>query len=507
MDRALIAISCTNPEMHQLPFEIAHDGERFLQTGNRMIFRYINDGVKITPRLGGPGRVLVVLSEPKGVGDYPPWGRDAFASKIGPILENTGRSYKLIDHAGIRDVDDHLREERDAQRFYDTIIIISHGKPATETQDASLIFERPGTGSEEYHASNLATSLSGHKGCTLVLFACNSASADMSNAVASIAYQSIRGGQVGAVLAMQRMITVDSALEMCETVLRSIRTENDIFTVFHDTINVAGTENCTPCLYTRIPPSLRAEADGDFELVEKSILISLFAAPLPEKMQVVFSLATLFMGVPLADYRDNKQKWYNIPQGTFHYRGPTVARSCLIAIQGVLTLLGKLLPADQVTGSISIIGAEELKSMIENQRATHFFVMGSRSHELARPLLESYSQDFRFKFDAAAWHIIDQRTGIKYSTSDPSATTGTDDSGGDDFALIEKIVNFDGSVFFFIAGLWDTSTLAAGQYLVRHRRALAERYGPGGFQLVLRTVKGLPSVRRVEVERPPTLRS
>jgi hypothetical protein len=73
-----------------------------------------------------------------------------------------------------------------------------------------------------------------------------------------------------------------------------------------------------------------------------------------------------------------------------------------------------------------------------------------------------------------------------------------------DYALIEKIIDeISDRVIFVIGGMWDTSSLTAGRYLIEHREKIYRKFGGGGFQYVLEIPAGSTLVKNVVIERSP----
>ena len=66
--------------------------------------------------------------------------------------------------------------------------------------------------------------------------------------------------------------------------------------------------------------------------------------------------------------------------------------------------------------------------------------------------------------------------------------------------MIEKVVE-SRRVVFFIAGLWDSGTLAAGRYLVDKRKELVREFSSAGFQILLRMDAGYSDVRETIFRR------
>ena len=76
----------------------------------------------------------------------------------------------------------------------------------------------------------------------------------------------------------------------------------------------------------------------------------------------------------------------------------------------------------------------------------------------------------------------------------------------EDYALIEKIIDGPRTIFI-VAGMRDSSTLAAGQHLCREWQNLQKRYGRKEFQLLLKLnpdvgVFGVKVIDRARPEPP-----
>ena len=138
--RTLVGISSSDPALHLLPFEVAHDGAQFLQAGNRIIFRHVNDGVDIEPRLPIQ-RILVALAEPQSPPKYPAWGHDEFAMDIHGFLKAWPAYFKILPHATPDELHQHLVEERSAGRQYDVILFVAHGEFGEAGGDGYLVLE------------------------------------------------------------------------------------------------------------------------------------------------------------------------------------------------------------------------------------------------------------------------------------------------------------------------------------------------------------------------------
>jgi hypothetical protein len=184
------------------------------------------------------------------------------------------------------------------------------------------------------------------------------------------------------------------------------------------------------------------------------------------------------MGLKPEQYQQGKvDGWLAVPPGTYHYPGPTLAFTAFGALKGIVALLGKIFDSDEIQTRIALSTDEDTESLVRSGAYTHYILLGTRSHHHARKLLAQYSDDFDFSFSPDRWSIFDRRTGQSYSVPDPSQTTSRDTVEGSDYALIEKVIDpLNRAVIIFIGGMWDTGTLAAGTFLLSHRKRIAQRF-------------------------------
>lgn len=223
--------------------------------------------------------------------------------------------------------------------------------------------------------------------------------------------------------------------------------------------------------------------------------------------RVVFIYPTFRMGLKPDEYKKAKAEGrLSLPSETYHYRGATSAMTAFGATKGLIALLGKFFDPDELQSRVAVATEEETESLVRSGAYTHYILMGTRSHLQAIRVLAQYSPDFEFNFDKSEWSVIDKRTGEKYSVPNPSEPSLDDQTEGKDYALVEKIVDpLLRKVIIFIGGMWDTGTLAAGAFLIAHRKQIFEQFGSGGFQYLLEVTPGSTHVQRIVLERSPLL--
>ena len=177
------------------------------------------------------------------------------------------------------------------------------------------------------------------------------------------------------------------------------------------------------------------------------------------------------------------------------------------AVEPLIQLVGRFLPkSEDLARRARIIPGHVVDASFEAKEFTHYVLVGSRSHDFSRSKLPQYSRDFAFEFtECGPWRLIDRREGIFYDVANP-ALAAAPTPNASDYALVEKIVDPQNDrVLLVIAGMWSSSTLAAGRYLFDKRDEIVRRFGAGGFQFVLETRQGTSEVTRVVVSREPLL--
>jgi len=511
-DRVLIGISSRSPQIYSIPLEIAHNGEEYLVSANRILFRYINDGVNIEPRLTNLRRFLFVLAEPKS-GEYSEWGHDYFAEQITETLHGPDIELDILKHANPEELQSRLGKRRGQGNAYDVIFVVAHGEAASPLEDGYLVLEDENGNPSLFNSDKFATAITGHQGCLVALCSCSSAKSEWTNPLASIAQRLIFSGQAGAVIAMQRPITKEKGLLFAKNFVRYLQEGSNVFDAYRDSSSLAtsaGWEHGVPCLYSRLPREDKenqplTQQPRDQEAFRMN---SLFYVD-PHKSRFVFILPSFQMGLKADDFeRAKAEKVIQIPEGTYYYRGKTSAITDFGAIKDMIAILGRLFEMEEVQNRIVLATDEQAEDLFIGGEYTHYVLVGSKSHKYSRQILKQYSEDFEFSFTEKDWSIIDKRENKKYTVPDPSQTAESPDPKiqyeGMDYAIIEKIIDEVASrVVFIIAGMWDTSTLAAGKFLIEHREDIYQKFGAGGFQYLLEIPAGSTRVKSVKLERSP----
>lgn len=512
-DRVLIGMSTAEPEMHALPFETLHTGRAFLSSGTQIVFRHVNDGIDIVPKTHAFQRFLIILAEPKDPG-LAKFNHDDFHEKIRKSFSGHASPPKILPHASRDAVIDCLNDEAEP---FDAIIVVAHGKAATATNDGFVLLEDQRGNAEKLEGGAFAGALKKHKGCLAILCSCSAAAVVERNPFAGVAQRLMTSGHAGAVVAMQRPISIRAGLKFIETICRKLRDgAADIFDAFGATIaNVCydNGEHGVPCLYARLPQRL---ADG------VGLLTGLARTPDDEllRLQAVlnaggdskfaFSLAQFRVGRPITGPDQSsatKQDSTAAPNRPYHYPGPTNSIHDVHAIEHFVALVGRYLARGALQERLDIVADWEAGNLIDRKAYTHFVLIGSRSHALSREKLKYYSQDFEFKFDDQKWTLVDKREPKDYEV-DPPDQSGSANPEKADYAIIEKIIDTrSGLVLFVIAGMWDSSTEAAGRYLIENLDGIFGEFGAGGFQYILETRQGRPVVENVLCKRRPRIKA
>lgn len=267
-------------------------------------------------------------------------------------------------------------------------------------------------------------------------------------------------------------------------------------------------ERGTAALYTRLRGRF-GDGGGVFANIarpseEEIIRTSTLLSADQETSRFAFSLPRFKLGSP------EGQPGAPPPEAddeAYRYRGPTIAANDVQAVEPLIQLVGRFLPkSEDLARRARIIPGHVVDASFEAKEFTHYVLVGSRSHDFSRSKLPQYSRDFAFEFtECGPWRLIDRREGIFYDVANP-ALAAAPTPNASDYALVEKIVDPQNDrVLLVIAGMWSSSTLAAGRYLFDKRDEIVRRFGAGGFQFVLETRQGTSEVTRVVVSREPLL--
>jgi hypothetical protein len=505
-DTALIKINTLdNPLINRIPFEIFHNNNNFLFSGNRVIIRFVNEKTDIYPKLKNLNRFLVIVAEPI-CAEYPTWGHDSLVEKLRTILTDWSADFTILEHANQQEVIKTLTSNAHQNKSFDAILVVAHGEAASENADGFLILEDNGQ-PQKLSGASFAAALPGHQGCFIFLCSCSTSSVVPSNPFASVAHNLIINGQAGSVLAMQRPITINLGVDMIKNFVNLLKNNGTVYDAYRESLisNLNGVEHGVPCFYSRPMKKekikdLLAKSEFENELERIKALFSI--DPIRSRVALIF--AGFVMGVKSENYNQAKnENWFNIPKGQYKYPGLTSALTDFGASKGIIALLGKIFTTDEIDRKVTIDSDENSSSLLADPTYTNFIFFGSKSHSLSRTILTQYSEDFTFEYNKNNWSLTDKRNNIKYKVPDPSQEQNNINNQKD-YALIEKMVDAENNkVYFIIAGMWDTSTLAAGKYLLNNVDRLYRKFGNGGFQILLSVNAGHTNVLEVIEERKP----
>jgi len=499
-NRLLIAVRDVDTGLAELPLELLHDGQTFLQGGNRVLYREIRDFA--APRSARKvQRALFVLGEPTDNQAYPTWGRDQFSASLKTRLGQLPVLPTVLSN-GVAELRDHMIDAARRRETFDIIVFVAHGEAGTDGSDGFLLLDRCGT-SDRLAASALARLTIEHPGAVVTIISCHGAGGTRDNPFGSVGRNVARDGGASAVIGMVRKVTIEAGLEFCVGLVDCFVAQDDAFEAFARAMSaqfLGNDEEGTVCLLSATPAEL-SELDSD-----KAVLRELFNLENQNDGSVLVSLPSFRMGLPADRYDQFKERLAEATQGEYRYRSFTTSFPDLQVAKQILIALSRLWSVDQVNKHLELVKAESLEELIKSKLYTNFVIVGTRSHARASSLFRRYSDDFEFHYDPTQWRIIDKRSGKTFQTPDPSQQSSDAPDQRFDYALIEKIVLGHSRCVFLIAGLWDTSTQAAAEYLVRERKFLVEQFGAGGFQIVLQViagtteVKGLPLLSRRPAE-------
>ncbi|MER2266092.1 CHAT domain-containing protein [Methylobacterium oxalidis] len=508
-DRILLAFSSASPELHRLPFEVLFDGDRYLADGDRIPFRWVNDGSSEDAKSHGFRRFLVAVSCPS---DYPQFDHDRVVAELRAAIGSDPEvTCEMVEHATRATLSQSLA----LSPAYDAVVVVAHGEVATQDKDGCVVLEDESGAPSRWSGEDIARELGVHRGCLVVLCSCGSAAVATANALGGVAQRLMDGGHVGSVIAMQRPVTVSSGLAFMQRLLGDLSAGRvDLFDAYGgasaDLAAAADWERGTAALYTRLRGRFR---DGGGVLTnvarpsdEELIRIATLLTANQRDSRFAFSLPRFKLGVPENEAGSSGAAEVH---ASYRYPGPTVSAHDLGAVEPLMQLVGRFLPSlEDLARKARIIADTATRRSFEEREYTHYILIGSRSHDFSRTQLPQYSRDFEFKFaDNGPWSLIDHREDRIYEVPDPRSVAGLTPEASD-YALIEKIVDPDNQrVLLIIAGMWDTSTRAAGRYFFEKRDGIIRRFGAGGFQIVLEIRQGTTDVRREVVSRKPQILS
>lgn len=431
--RVLLAFSTASPEMHLLPFEILHDGDRYLAGGERIPFRWINDGSTQDARSHGFRHFLVAVANPT---DHPDFDHDRVVGELRKAIDAIPQATcNMVPHATRGSLRRALGE-RDA---YDAVVIVAHGGSATAERDGFMVLEDESGAASRWVGEDVAHELGVHRGCLVVLCSCKSGAVTAKNSLGGVAQRLMIGGHVGSVVAMQRPVTVSSGLAFLGRFLGVVADGTiDVFDAYGEAAAAlaahADWERGTAALYTRLRGRF-GDGGGVFANIarpseEEIIRTSTLLSADQETSRFAFSLPRFKLGSP------EGQPGAPPPEAddeAYRYRGPTIAANDVQAVEPLIQLVGRFLPkSEDLARRARIIPGHVVDASFEAKEFTHYVLVGSRSHDFSRSKLPQYSRDFAFEFtECGPWRLIDRREGIFYDVANPAlAAAPTPNVGG-----------------------------------------------------------------------------
>ncbi len=157
------------------------------------------------------------------------------------------------------------------------------------------------------------------------------------------------------------------------------------------------------------------------------------------------------------------------------YRGFTFAERDSRAAFYVHSLIGPIFAPEKLA----------IQSAVPGQPVPNIaFLFGSRSNPVTQEILKNSGQGlFEFEF-GPAWKI--RCSGAEFSVPDPSRLMDPlQYQNSTDYAVVARIHDGEGRVFFVIAGLGGRATEGAARFFVNNWRSLASSFGQDDFAAVL----------------------
>jgi len=271
------------PELAVLPWELLFDKDlyQFLALSEKTpVVRYLGVSVPVRPlQVTAPLRVLVVAPQPHGteaLNVYEEWSN--LETAMAGLQEDGRVELQPLEAPTVR----ALREQLSGDRDYHVLHFIGHGDFDPDADEAHLAFEQEDGSEDLVDGETLTDILHNHESLRLVVLnSCEAAETSPSNPFAGLA-QSLVRKETPAVVAMQSVISDDSAVEFSESFYRAIGAGRPIEAAvamgrMAIRSQVSVLEWATPVFYTRL-------AEGTlFEITEVS----------PENRQLLRDKASL----------------------------------------------------------------------------------------------------------------------------------------------------------------------------------------------------------------------
>lgn len=494
-----LALCLEDPRLFEAPFELLHDGQRFLQFAGVRIIRVLGSVRSRQASFRPLKRMVVLLAQPTTEGE---WGRDAHRTDLLDILGvlrgvgNRAIDITEVTPPTLERLEEVLRKQARDRKPFDAAYIVAHGL-AEKDEEPELILESETGEGHAVPAATLADLFREHAGCFVLLNACDSSRPTYGNPYSGAAQRLIADGRAGAVFAMQRPVPVADALLVTERFFKGI-VDGEFAEEAAARARVLLTHPHRRAVFT-----FYTQLKGP-EIEEAARIANLLNVDDEHKTLDVY-LPHFRMGLLKSEYKELQDKGEVpvIKSGTYHYRADTISAIDHDAAWTFVELFQQSFAALAAPGTIRFLDADQLG---EDGDTSHHLLIGSRSQEALPDILENYSNDFVFRFSdkAGVWILEDKKTGQRYELQAPQEAKVP---LKDDYLLIEKINSGD-KTLFVLAGFTDLGTRQAAEHLVENWEDLQRSYGGAAFQKLLHWkrplgklgVKGISRVLEREVE-------
>jgi tetratricopeptide (TPR) repeat protein len=215
-----IVLTLKASELHQYPWELMNDGERFLAaTGHTQLVRRIGLSAPATRNVSPPLRVLVAVGDAI---DVPPdLDIRAEVARIASALD-AGDAYVEIQPA-MR----HLIQERLREEAFDVVHFCGHG--GFVDGEGCLCFEKEDSRADFLPATAFAVLVEARSVPVVVLSACESGVSSKKDVFTGVAHALVRSG-VPAVVAMRSSLSDVGAIDLVRDFYGALRLDFDVVT-------------------------------------------------------------------------------------------------------------------------------------------------------------------------------------------------------------------------------------------------------------------------------------
>jgi tetratricopeptide (TPR) repeat protein len=215
-----IVLTLEPDELHSYPWELMHDGERFLAaTGHTQLVRRIGLSAPATREVSAPLRVLVAVSDAIDVS--PDLDIRAEVARIASALD-AGDAYVEIQPAMRHVIQARLREEA-----FDVVHFCGHG--GFVHGEGCLCFEKEDSRADFLPATAFAALVEARSVPVVLLSACESGVSSKEDVFTGVAQVLVRSG-VAAVVAMRSSLSDVGATDLVRDFYSALRLDFDVVT-------------------------------------------------------------------------------------------------------------------------------------------------------------------------------------------------------------------------------------------------------------------------------------